>query len=245
MPSFGLRADRLDDPRNRAFPMAGITEPDESLLPNAASWLTSVRPFDQGNTGTCVAHAGEMFLLLPPVVQKRAGSYPNRWDLYRECVRRDEWAENDSQADLPDGDPGMDFGTSTLALMKTFQALGWIGEYRWAWDVPTVSRFLRMQGPNFAGKLGGPVIVGIPWLSSMFDVGGDGILRVDPRSGVAGWHEVVLRGANNSRGMFRLRNSWGTTWGRSGEAYLPFEGMDWMFRVGADAVTTNELRLAR
>src|SRR5215203_2990529 len=137
MPGFGLRADRRWDPRNMQFPMGAVAEPDERKLPNAAYWLTRQPPFDQDDTGTCAPHVGEMFLLYPPVVQKKRDAFPNRWDIYRMCVSLDEWPENDEQAALPDADPGMDFGTSTLALMKALKQYGLIGTYRWAQDVAT------------------------------------------------------------------------------------------------------------
>jgi hypothetical protein len=248
MPGLGLRVETLTpqgkDPRNANFPLAAIVETDESLLPNAATWLTSRKALDQGNTGTCVGHAGRGFLDHPPVVQVKPGQPPTQWDLYRGCVLRDWWTENDDEALLPDRHPGMDFGTSTLALLKTMQALGLIGEYRWAWDVETCSRFLRMQGPNFKDRLGGPIVVGSYWLESMFNPTREGILRVEPASGIAGGHEWLLKGANRSKAMFRMRNSWGTSWGLKGEAWISFEDFEWLLEHGGDAVTTNELKLA-
>lgn len=241
---LGLRLDQQPDPRSAGFPLAAVTETDETLLPNYAHWLTRRAVLDQGQTGTCVGHAGEAFLIHPPVVQIKAGKFPTQWDLYRRCCLIDEWPANDSQANLPDGDPGMDFGTSTLALMRVLQSLHLIGTYRWAWDVATISQFIRMQGKNFAGRLGGPVIVGTAWYESMFDPDAEHILRIAPRASVAGGHEWLLVGADQKRALFRMRNSWGKNWGYRGEALVPFEVMDRLLREDGDAVTTNELKLA-
>jgi len=42
-------------------------------------------------------------------------SGPTPWDIYRGAVAVDEWSDNDDEASLPDGDPGMDSGTSVRA----------------------------------------------------------------------------------------------------------------------------------
>lgn len=247
MPSLGLHRSALDpnqkDPRNAHFLLADITEQDEALLPKRATWLSRRVALNQGNTGTCVGHAGEAFLFHPPVVQIRAGQTPTQWDLYRRCVTLDPWSDNDDEANLPDGDPGMDTGTSTLALMKALQSYGLIGEYRWEWSVDGISKFMRMQGRNFAGRLGGPVLVGTYWYDSMFDPDAEHILRITPNAQIVGGHEWLLKGVDTTRGMFRMRNSWGR-WGLNGEALMPFELMDRLLREDGDAVSTNELKLA-
>lgn len=247
MPGLGLRHEALDpnqkDPRNALFLMSEITEQDEALLPDDATWLTRAAALNQGNTGTCVGHAGYGFLIHPPVVQMKPNMVPSQWDLYRHCVTVDEWPDNDHEATLPDRSPGMDFGTSTLALMKSLQHFGLIGRYRWAWDVRTVDHFVRMQGKNFVNRLGGPVIVGTWWYDSMFDPDEENILRITPNSGLAGGHEWLIKGRNASRGLFRMRNSWGSRWGSKGEAWVPDEVLYRLLeREDGDAVTTNELR---
>lgn len=243
MPGLGLRLDRKWDPRNGLYMLANVLE-DDSLLPDDATWLTRTRALDQGNTGTCVAHAGTGFLLHPPVTQIKAREADTlRWALYRDCMLVDEWTENDSEAGLPDGDPGMEFGTSTLALMKVLKGRGLIDSYLWAFEVDEISRFVRMQGKNYKGRLGGTVIVGTAWLNSMWQPDAQNVLRVVPNSGIAGGHEWLIKGANKSRAMFRMRNSWGIGWGHAGEAYISFESMDWLLKNGGDAVTTNEIQL--
>lgn len=255
---FGLRPDRRVDPRSLSnYPvrtLVGAIPPYE--LPDAAEWLIREPNFDQGRTGTCVGQAGESFLLLPPTRQKKPDVYPNRWDLYRACCLVDEWTQNDAQAKLPDGDPGMDWGTSILALMKVLKHLSFIGEYRWGASVDDISKWIRLQsrgGHKLApNEMGGPVIIGVPWYRSMFSPGSDGVLRVDFSSPLDGWHAVVLSYASERRGLFKLRNSWGDSWGgrtvkgrrvMTGDAYLPMEAMDKFLPMGADAVMARELRV--
>jgi hypothetical protein len=243
MPGLGLRLDRKWDVRNANFLLREVTATDESQLPNHARWLSRTKAFDQGDTGTCVGNTGEAFLIYPPIVQKRAGAKPSRWDLYRACVAVDQWPDNDHEASLPDGDPGLAFGTSTLALMRSLKTMGYIGSYRWALDVQTISQFLRMQGANFAGRLGGPVVVGTAWYDSMFTPSAENILQITPNARVAGGHEWLVIGANRQRGMLEMLNSWGPGWGRNGRAFIAMETMHRLLTENGDAVTTNELKL--
>lgn len=64
----------------------------------------------------------------------------------------------------------------------------------------------------------GPLEIGTPWASSWFRPHADGTLpQFDT---IAGGHALVAIGFD-ARGL-RLRNSWGTGWGLSGDAILPW-----------------------
>jgi hypothetical protein len=68
----------------------------------------------------------------------------------------------------------------------------------------------------------GPLVFGMTWLNSMFSPK-SGVLTVDQSSGVAGGHAILCVGWTviNGETHLVLRNSWGTSWGVNGEAYLP------------------------
>ena len=64
-----------------------------------------------------------------------------------------------------------------------------------------------------------PVVIGIPWFASMDQpASGNGMLTVDPASGVRGGHCVALPAFDGHR--YRLQNSWGTGWAANGSGYL-------------------------
>jgi hypothetical protein len=63
----------------------------------------------------------------------------------------------------------------------------------------------------------GPVLLGSPWYDSWFYPSG-GVLPAP--TNVVGGHAFVAVGWD-SRGL-RIRNSWGSLWGLSGDAYLPW-----------------------
>jgi len=65
----------------------------------------------------------------------------------------------------------------------------------------------------------GPVIIGTDWFNSWFRPNSAGVLPA-PDYRVGG-HALVIYGWDDAKG-FRLRNSWGTDWGLSGDAFLPY-----------------------
>jgi hypothetical protein len=69
----------------------------------------------------------------------------------------------------------------------------------------------------------GPLVFGMTWLNSMFTPAANGVLTVTQSSGVAGGHAILCVGWTvvSGKTYLILRNSWGTAWGLSGEAYLP------------------------
>jgi len=117
-----------------------------------------------------------------------------------------------------------DTGTSVLAGGKAAQKMGFISEYRWCFSVDEVARGIYNHGP---------VVIGIPWLSSMFEpIYLDGHDASEPRvpdypildcSGdEAGGHCALLTGFTRfgNEEWFRLRNSWGEDWGLRGSAMI-------------------------
>jgi C1A family cysteine protease len=53
-----------------------------------------------------------------------------------------------------------------------------------------------------------------------------GILELPtPTSSLMGGHAVVIVGYDNVKKCFKIRNSWGSSWGLSGSFYVPYEFM--------------------
>jgi hypothetical protein len=85
----------------------------------------------------------------------------------------------------------------------------------------------------------GPVELGTPWFNSWFRPVA-GVLPAPDT--VVGGHAIVAIGWD-ARGL-RLRNSWGTDWGLSGDAYLPWSQLDHL-REAWKAVDVIEPQLYR
>jgi hypothetical protein len=95
--------------------------------------------------------------------------------------------------------PGEDYaGTSVLAGMKAGVEAGLFGGYRWAFGTRDVAQAVLQVGP---------VVVGVPWLSGMYDTGPGGLVPRgrrhragslpgrgrDPGQGTAGAARPLLR----------------------------------------------------
>jgi C1A family cysteine protease len=73
-----------------------------------------------------------------------------------------------------------------------------------------------------AVKTYGELVMAMPWYRSWVRSPEAGVNYVLPRPdyGVGG-HAIVIDGWDDNRRALRLRNSWGTVWGASGDCFLP------------------------
>lgn len=217
MPGLGYL--REFDHRNTLYPATLLMAEDAPLKTQMHAMFK--KELDQGNTGTCVAHAGVHFLRTTPVVQDA-----NPFSLYALCCGLDAWTDNDN------GD--LQFGTSVLALMKALKQEGRISAYLWATAAQQTARWLSEKSP---------VVIGVPWYSSFTTPDAEGIIRLPATARIEGGHAVLLRGWNNKRGMFRLVNSWGSNWAQQGQAWLPAEVLERLIREGGEVALPSEVRV--
>lgn len=190
------RLDRLPefDDRSRDFPIRALVGFPEL---RSRSWRLTER-LDQGREGACVGFAWAHEAAAEP--RRRRASDEDARGLYRRAQQLDEWAGEAYE------------GTSVLAGAKAAMERGWLVEYRWAFGVDEVLAALSEHGP---------VVLGLPWLDSMFAPGPDGFLDCTGR--VSGGHAIVARGLRLRKGeepAVVLRNSWGRSWGRGGDCLI-------------------------
>jgi hypothetical protein len=83
----------------------------------------------------------------------------------------------------------------------------------------------------------GPLVVAMSWDNAWFTPRSDGTLP-PPRGTSAGGHAIAAIGWD-ARGL-RLRNSWGSSWGQSGDCYLPWAylGRVWEAWKAVDQIIT-------
>jgi hypothetical protein len=210
---LGWRAEHdarsFDYPIRAALPMTIEDRPKQ--------WLPGV-VLNQGREGSCVGHAwtGELIGSPKPdnrVTADRANRYA--FDLYRAAQRVDEW---------PGESPTYE-GTSVLAGAKIVQSRSLIGEYRWAFSVEDVRDAVLTEGP---------VVIGIPWYSAMYNTRPSGLVEVD--GSLVGGHALLVYGYhpgmringedwNTRYRVFRWRNSWSTAYGRNGSGLIRYEDL--------------------
>jgi hypothetical protein len=68
----------------------------------------------------------------------------------------------------------------------------------------------------------------------MFTTDSDGFVKVDKSSGEAGGHELVISGYDTADDVYEIQNSWGTSWGVDGFAYVHGADMAWLLAQDGD-----------
>jgi hypothetical protein len=121
---------------------------------------------------------------------------------------------------------GQDTGSSWRGMYVAMRELGLIDRVEWGFGGDH-GRELMMRGP---------IALGIPWRSAMFDPESDGRIRY--KGDVVGGHEIgVVRLRVEARRLW-IRNHWvddsGKPWGVKGLAYMTWDDYDAALAEGGD-----------
>jgi hypothetical protein len=185
--------------------------------------------WDQGNTPQCVAYSSLLYLNAGPIRNKGVGEPENAqvyYDAYQEV----------------DGITMPHEGTTVRAAMQILKARGFISEYRWAFDVGTVTDWILTRGP---------MVFGTDWLESMFEpitYHGSSYINFEETSGIAGGHAWLGFGVDldrkcfdSSKGALEMQNSWGPSWANKGRAWLPLTALEALLAEDGEAACAVEL----
>jgi len=207
------------DPKSREFPMRALIR--TTVTPRPRHWKAGA-VLDQGSEGACVGFGWTGELLASPrrapakVGRERGSAFA--LDVYRRAQQIDEW-------------PGEGYsGTSVLAGAKVIQERGFIDSYRWCFGLSDVRDAIIVEGP---------VVLGIPWYESMYDTDAGYEVIVDGEQ--VGGHCILATGYHpehpefDGREMYRLRNSWGPTWGHEGNGWIDAGDLSDLLADGGEA----------
>lgn len=205
---LGLGRLPAPDVRDRGFQLRAMIDTATPLeqLPDFKYWNPSQFYSDQGETPHCVAHSWLHFIEDGPITFPGKGPAFDTRTFYCRAQELDEWDGDCKRVRY--------HGTSVRAGAKVLQEMGFITEYRWAWDVETLARTVLTTGP---------VVVGTNWYREMFYPDGFGVIH--PGGALDGGHAYVINGVNMRTAMFRMKNSWGRGWGQNGQAWISFRSM--------------------
>lgn len=213
------------DERDREHMMVSHL-PAKVKLPVRKTWAINAKHLDQGPTGTCVGHGWRNFLRCAPIQTSAAD--PNAFKIYKKAILLDPWKDNDSEANLPDGDPGLESGTTVRAGAKAMQQLGRLTSYAWAFSLQPVIEWLLLKGP---------VVVGVNWYDSMFEPDSKGNVSITPGAQVAGGHCFSIRGYDTSIAKARCIQSWGDGWGYKGDFFLSAKDLERLILENGEVCT--------
>jgi len=200
--------------------------PKKLSLPVAKTWAINAQHLDQGNTGTCVGHGWRNFLRCAPI--QTSAAKPSAYDIYRSAVLLDPWKENNDEANYPDGDSRLDYGTTVRAGAKAVAAMGKLTSYVWAFSLQPTIEWLLTKGP---------VVVGVNWYDSMFTPDSKGLVTISPGAQVAGGHCFTIRGGDTKKAQARCIQSWGNEWGYAGDFFLSFKDLERLILEGGEVCT--------
>lgn len=179
-----------------------------------------IPPFDQGQIGSCTANAAFGCLVTAPFgTEDVAYDEDDALALYELETKLD-----DSQ--IPGSYPPDDTGSTGPWSMQALENKGLIRSFRHTRDLATALRMLNT----------GPISIGVPWYKSMFTPDASHTIHLDESSGVAGGHQVCIVANDTRARRIRIRNSWGTTWGDGGHAWLSWTDFETLLAAGGDVV---------
>jgi hypothetical protein len=130
--------------------------------------------------------------------------------------------------EFPEEWPPDDEGSSGLGAAKAAKTAGYIERYEHTFSFAEFQAALQTQ----------PLIVGTYWTDSMFYPDSRGIVTPGPLTtqNIAGGHEYCALGIDYENKLLKFRNSWGKSWGLSGNFYVSFQ--DFATLLAADGDST-------
>lgn len=200
------------------------TADDLATLPRAARLAGLPPVYDQGSVGSCTAQA---LAGAVETLHARLGypaERPDRVALYHREREAIGLPAEDSGAILADGLAALRRGYEPERAHPVTWGPAWTAAPpALAPDAPRVvsAEPLAIDVATVCWELasGHPVAVGLSITSAWFACAGE---LPEPAGASVGGHAVLLVGYDLSRRAFCVRNSWGTSWGEGGYAWLPF-----------------------
>lgn|SRR5262249_19405519 len=204
------------DPRDGDFPLGAVVGDVDDPRSKEKVWQLPDHLLNQGSTNSCVGHACAHFILAAPRMARTVDAIA----LWHRAQEIDEFPNNE----------GTNQGTSVRAGFKVLREQDLItSDYRWANTVDEALRFILTRGP---------VVIGSKWYPGMGEPT-NGVMRLTGSPGSMG-HAYLLFGFSPDHDAFLMANSWGSTFGIDGRAFLPYDALDQLMGEGGVACSAIE-----
>jgi len=123
-------------------------------------------------------------------------------------------------------------GTTARSLMRVYKQRAQVEAYVWADDLKTLTTWILARGP---------VMFGTWWTTGMsrpsLTTG-----YIEPTGSIQGGHEVLLMGYDAGKKTTTILNSWGSSYGRDGRAFVHDDVLGELLRNDGDAVAASQIR---
>lgn len=183
------------------------------------TWARGVKPFDQGDTGSCTGNGAVGVIASAPYKKPRVQ--------YTEALARKVYTQATKLDTIMGTWPPSDTGSTVLAAMKALKSLGLTTGYKWCFGIDDALRTLSQVGP---------LEIGVTWYSG-FD-------NPDPQTGlvkvggeVRGGHAFTLNGIDVEKKLVIATNSWGTGWGKNGTFCFSWADFTRLLKEDGEAAT--------
>lgn len=207
------------DPRSRAYAVGG---PTPGLARTSVRHARQVPVFDQGELGSCTGNATVGAAGTSPLYEAIAPALEATLD---EALAVKVYSAATKLDDVGGSYPPDDTGSSGLAAAKAAQKLGLLSGYLHAFDLDAALDAL----------VAGPVITGVDWYDSFDTPTKAGELAITKGATVRGGHEFVVDEIDVERQRVWMTNSWGTSWGASGRAWMTWATWGQLLKSDGDA----------
>jgi hypothetical protein len=215
---YPLGREYIEDDRDKKYLIENHLLKNNKKTVVSKYWNADVWWGNQGRTPQCVGFAWCHWIEDGPVLHKGLRPLISPKVIYESAQKLDEW-------------PGENYaGTSVRAGAKFLQSKKLISKYYWTYDVNTlINTVLNL----------GPVVVGTNWYYNMFFPDKLGNIKVGGY--LSGGHAYVINGVNTINKTFRIKNSWGRSWGDKGHAYISFNDMTRLMREYGEICIATEI----
>lgn len=197
-------------------------------IPKAVEWYFSELPIkDQGQTNTCVGQSCTYLKEVQEYFEHKAVFEFDANKLYEDCKKID---------DYPGDGTFLRIGLKIL-FNDGLSANGLSTPERYK-----ISSYARLEGVEdmkYALASTGPIVVGIKVYENMENVKEDGFVPESEGSFLGG-HAVMITGYDDTRGGFRMVNSWGKEWGIDGTAWLSYNFIEQNMMDAWSAIDTDD-----